>query len=318
LARGAARVKAKFTSKFLNSGACIAVLTCESRHNLPQMPSDSPLSRPQISDSLSSTNPLRGEEFDPALIDEPNSRPKRSGAAWFLVAMLALYCVYTLGAIVEKRSAKPAPLGPFNASSAAPNSVKVHVAGRVKKPGVYTLPSNSRVNDALQKAGGPLPGADLGALNLADWAQDGTKIDVPNTQAPLPTPTPTIIVREVRVPVAAPAPAAAPAPRETRLSTKESTPKTAKTGGSAPRAVTESGGQSSNASPEFLKQNPINLNSASLEELQELPGIGPKMAERILAFRAENGGFKTVEDLDEVKGIGEKRMEDLRPLVRVR
>ncbi len=60
---------------------------------------------------------------------------------------------------------------------------------------------------------------------------------------------------------------------------------------------------------------PINLNTASQEELRELPGIGEKLAERIMAYRKTHGRFRSVEDLREVKGIGKKRMERLRPLV---
>lgn len=258
----------------------------------------------------SSSGEPRGEEFDPSLVDEAakEPRPIRNGAAWFLVVILAIYCIYTLGAIVGERSRKPAAIPFASSTNAPPAPLRVHVAGKVKNPGVYTLPFNSRVEDAVKKAGGALPGADLGALNLAEWAQDGTKIDVPAKSAPLPTPTPTIIVREVPVPVPV------PAPRAKASSTKPPVASMAE----LPRAVTESGDQSSNASPEWLKKNPLNLNTATLEQLQVLPGVGPKMAERIIAFRAENGAFKVVDDLDEVKGIGEKRMEDLRPLVRVR
>lgn len=67
-----------------------------------------------------------------------------------------------------------------------------------------------------------------------------------------------------------------------------------------------------------MRLHPVNLNTASLGELQRLPGVGPKMAERILAYRQENGRFKSLADLDNVKGIGEKRMEKLGPLVTVK
>jgi len=67
-----------------------------------------------------------------------------------------------------------------------------------------------------------------------------------------------------------------------------------------------------------LKLHPVELNGASLQELQKLPGIGPKMAERIVAYRQENGRFKSVADLQSVKGIGVKKMEKLGPLVVVK
>lgn len=58
---------------------------------------------------------------------------------------------------------------------------------------------------------------------------------------------------------------------------------------------------------------PLNLNDASIEQLDALPGIGPAMAERIVAYRDEHGPFKQVEQLDAVKGIGLRTLEKLRP-----
>ena len=57
---------------------------------------------------------------------------------------------------------------------------------------------------------------------------------------------------------------------------------------------------------------PLNLNEATAEELMELPGIGPKLADRILDYRAVKGPFTSVEDLLEVSGIGEKTLEEFR------
>lgn len=62
---------------------------------------------------------------------------------------------------------------------------------------------------------------------------------------------------------------------------------------------------------------PINLNTAKVEEFAELPGIGEKLAERIVAYRRVHGRFRTVEDLREVKGIGKKRLDRLRPLIKI-
>ncbi|MHB8707420.1 MAG: ComEA family DNA-binding protein [Desulfuromonadales bacterium] len=58
---------------------------------------------------------------------------------------------------------------------------------------------------------------------------------------------------------------------------------------------------------------PLNLNDATIEQLDELPGVGPAMAGRIVAYRDENGPFKQVEQLDAVKGIGARTLEKLRP-----
>lgn len=60
---------------------------------------------------------------------------------------------------------------------------------------------------------------------------------------------------------------------------------------------------------------PINVNTASKEELMALPGIGPTLAQRILTYRLENGPFSRAEDLQEVKGIGEKTLDKIKDLI---
>ena len=61
----------------------------------------------------------------------------------------------------------------------------------------------------------------------------------------------------------------------------------------------------------------VNVNDATLVDLTALPGVGKVTAERIVAFRTENGPFKTVDDLILVKGVGEKVLEEIRPLVKI-
>lgn len=68
---------------------------------------------------------------------------------------------------------------------------------------------------------------------------------------------------------------------------------------------------------EFSRVGPLDLNRATVEELMELPGIGPVLAERIVAFREEHGPFSAVEDLLQVPGIGESTLEVIRPYITV-
>ncbi len=143
-----------------------------------------------------------------------------------------------------------------SASPAAASSVVVHVLGKVKRPGVITLPSGSRVTEAIKAAGGVRPGAKTGTLNLARKLVDGEQI-------PVGVPRP-------------PQPAASPA----------------------------------------ASGAPLDLNTATADQLDDLPGVGPVLAQRIVAYRTEHGGFRSVEQLQEVSGIGARRFADLKPMVR--
>ena len=62
---------------------------------------------------------------------------------------------------------------------------------------------------------------------------------------------------------------------------------------------------------------PVNLNTATAEQLATIPGVGPKTAERIIEYRQKNGGFKKVEDLMNVNGVGEKSFLKMKPLITV-
>ena len=59
----------------------------------------------------------------------------------------------------------------------------------------------------------------------------------------------------------------------------------------------------------------VHLNSATVEQLDELPGVGPVTAQQILDYREANGAFRSIDELDAVPGIGPARLEQLRPLV---
>lgn len=137
----------------------------------------------------------------------------------------------------------------------------IHVAGAVRRPGVYRLPAGARVAAAVRQAGGPLRRADLNALNLAARLTDG---------------------RQVLVPA---------------------------------RAVAGGVANGSAAGSPSAGGAPLNLNSATAEQLDELEGIGPETAAKILEYRQEHGGFGSVDELDAVPGIGPARLDALRDRV---
>ncbi|MCG5438248.1 ComEA family DNA-binding protein [Micromonospora foliorum] len=192
-------------------------------------------------------------------------------------ALAVVAVVVVVGAAGWAWQARPQsePVAPLvsDAVSAAPaadpsmsgsGELVVAVAGKVRKPGLVRLPAGSRLADALQAAGGALPGVDVALLNPARKVTDGELIVVGVTPPPMPGGT------------------AGPA-----------------AGGAAPAA------------------GPLNLNTATLAQLDALPGVGPVLAQRILTHRDQHGGFKSVGDLRQVDGIGDARYEQLKDLVTV-
>jgi len=154
--------------------------------------------------------------------------------------------------------------------------VHVHVAGAVKRPGLYVLPADARAQDAVTAAGGAVKGADLDAINLAAPVQDGTQLRVPR-------------VGEAASGAAVP------------------TAGGSQDGNGA--ATNGAGGQSGQGGSTTAV---IQLNSADATQLQELPGIGPALAQRLIEWRTEHGRFGSEADLDAVPGIGPAMLAKLR------
>lgn len=164
-----------------------------------------------------------------------------------------------------------------------PAPLVVQVSGAVAQPGVYDLPQGSRVRDAIEQAGGLLPSADSAALNLAALLEDGKRLEIPSLPPVKASPTFTPTLRPgspTAIPTTPPAPTiAAPPP----------------------------------ATPVGL----VNINTATLEELDTLPGIGPSIAQRIIDYRTANGPFKTIEEIQNVSGIGPATFDKLKDLITV-
>ena len=178
-------------------------------------------------------------------------------------------------------------------------TVRVHVAGAVNNPGVYTLPAQGRAVDAIAAASGAAADADLDRVNLAGALSDGVHIYVPH-----------------RGETAAPAqiqPNGGTANAGQGNAANGAAQNGASQGGTQPqpaRTLTPAGTAQKGSTP-------VNINTATAEELQTLPRIGPAMAQRIIAWREAHGGFRSVDELDAVPGIGPSMLENLRPLVMV-
>ena len=173
--------------------------------------------------------------------------------------------------------------------------VRVHVAGAVNNPGVYTLPANGRAVDAIAAASGAAADADLDRVNLAGELTDGMQLYVPRRGE-----------------------TAAPAPIQPHTGTAQGASQGASQGGGSQpqRTLTPSGGTGTTGTS-AASQGSVNINTATAEQLQSLPRIGPAMAQRIITWREAHGGFRSVDELDAVPGIGPTLLETLRPLVTV-
>jgi competence protein ComEA len=147
-------------------------------------------------------------------------------------------------------------------SSRPPATIVVDVAGKVVRPGIYRLPADSRVFDAVRAAGGARAGVDTVSINLAAPLQDGEQIVVGVSGIPPP-------------------------------------------GGAGPTSA-------ASTAPAV-----VDLNAATLDQLETLPGVGPVLGQRILDWRTEHGGFASVDQLNEVSGIGEVTFAELRELVTI-
>lgn len=197
--------------------------------------------------------------------------------------------------------------------------IVVYVSGAVKRPGVYTLRSGDRVYQAVRAADGFKENAVQEALNLADPLRDGDQIYVPpkGRRPTAVTPPP---LRSAQENTAVPSRPSNPAGRRGRV--VGAPPPTAPPPVAAPAPVEMPPVEAPSSAPRADKlRNPgdgtVAINTADAAELQRLPGVGPAMAARILAYRQEVGGFKSPEQLMDVKGIGEKKFADLQPFVTV-
>jgi competence protein ComEA len=193
-----------------------------------------------------SAQPSLAAAFDPG-------RPGLKAIA--VVAAVIVIGAAALAWFSRPQSEPVAPAASVSAmASGAATALVVAVAGKVKYPGLVRLPAGARVADAIEAAGGVLPGTDLSTVNLARKVTDGELITI--------------------------------------------------------------GGPGSAATP-GMSDGKLNLNTATAAQLDALPGVGPVLAERIVAYRDRKGGFRNVGELRQVEGIGDAKFEQLKDLVTV-
>ena len=168
--------------------------------------------------------------------------------------------------------------------NATPQIITVHVAGAVKNPGVYRLKYGSRINDGIVAAGGAITAANLDVINLATVLNEGEQIYVPK--------------------------------RGEKPHTITNRPQVGDVGGAT--GVGGAGGATGGATGIVgAASQLININLASVIELEQLPGVGPSTAKAIVAYREKFGAFLKVEDLLKVRGIGPAKLSEILPRARV-
>jgi competence protein ComEA len=168
-----------------------------------------------------------------------------------------------LAAVVWVVSRNPAGEAVILRPAPTEKPVIVYITGAVPRPGVYALPKNARVQDAISAAGGFLSEAEKSQINLAALLEDGEKLDIPFIEGASPivgTPVPAVVT-----------------------------------------ATTDL----------------IDINIASAEELDSLPGIGATLAQRIIEYREQNGPFINPEDIINVPGIGSGNYERFKDMITV-
>lgn len=166
--------------------------------------------------------------------------------------------------------------GPRGVVGTAGAQIVVDVSGKVREPGVHRLPAGSRVADALRAAGGVRPGTKTDGLNRARFLVDGEQVVVGGA-----------------VPVVPGA-------------------------GAVVGGVAGSGGGGAGGSMGGAGAGPaapVSLNTATTDQLDTLPGVGPVLAQHIIDYRTQHGGYRSVDELRDVNGIGDRRFADLRNLV---
>lgn len=207
------------------------------------------------------------------------------------IAVLLTGCIIT-NLISTNDEAKTLPVSslPQSAQSAVTSktahvkTVRVQVSGAVLELGIYDVPASCRVEEAIAAAGGMTENADSERVNLVRKVRDGMQIRVPVQKTT----------------------------RTSRTQRKKAQAKSSL----GESALGKSGGAKAGPGRNNSMMQSVRINSASASELQQLPGIGPALAQRIVETR-NNGRFTSADDLLRVPGIGKAKLAKLRDYVEV-
>ena len=164
-------------------------------------------------------------------------------------------------------------------------TIRVQVSGAVLEPGIYDLPADSRAETAIAAAGGLTEDADTERVNMVRKLRDGMLLKVPALKA---------------------------------SGGKKAAQRAAGASGNAADAYGKNAADKRGGSKVSAQGSAgrVRINSASASELQSLPGVGPALAQRIIAERSR-GRFASAEDLLRVSGIGKAKLEKMRAYVEV-
>ena len=163
----------------------------------------------------------------------------------------------------------------------------VHVTGAVNKEGIVELEEGSRIIDAIEMAGGAKEDANLSKINLAYQLEDGQKLYVPNINDK----------------------------EEIEYITEEVAKNNIVNNDGIVTDEKENNKNKTNIESE--KKVMVNINKATQAELENLPGIGPAIATRIIEYRNENGKFSSIDDIKNVKGIGDAKYDKIKDSIEV-
>ncbi|MDQ3539439.1 MAG: helix-hairpin-helix domain-containing protein [Chloroflexota bacterium] len=202
---------------------------------------------------------------------------KLSAGVLLIAAVVISFAVAVVTFVAVDRFMQPDIVG----EPPQPRDITVEVTGGVATPGVVTVPDSSRLQQVVDAAGGFGPDADVTSLNMAGRVGDGEEIVIP-------------VIKSNDAELASPSTSTAMAD-------------------DPPADVPDVPATASSTSSDAL----LDVNTASQDELEALPRIGPVLAGRIIAYRTENGPFTSVEQLVNVEGISTSTVDELRPYISV-